>query len=65
MYDNFLNLKNHLETLAKENSEQADKLQAQDKYAAAEYFMGKSAAYKYASSYIEIILNYELPWEED
>lgn len=65
MYENFLNLKNHLDNLANENILQAAELRDADKIAAAEYFLGKAAAYSYAVDFIESILKNDLPWEED
>ena len=55
----------HLEKLISDNQKQADDLKARDHLAAAEYFLGKTAAYQYCNEFIAIILRNELPWEED
>lgn len=65
MHEKFLNLKKHLNVLAMENLKQAEELRDEDKITAAEYFLGKTAAFGYAVEFIELILKEELPWEED
>ena len=56
--------KKHLEKLISDNQKQADDLKARNRLAAAEYFLGKTAAYQYCNEFIAIILRNELPWEK-
>lgn len=64
MIHKLFRLKNDLFYNAGACIEEAEELHDKDKFAAAEYFLGKAAAYSYAGELIETILREELPWKE-
>lgn len=65
MIHKLFRLKNDLFYNANASIEEAEELHDKDKFAAAEYFLGKAAAYSCAGELIETILREELPCEED